>query len=360
MPRYENPLASPYPTDPAWGATAQSLATAIFGDPEARAQVQYRRAQMERAQAEAERARAAAGLDTEKTVMVRGRNGVIFGNGPDSLSKILTDPVARSAAQANPDDYNQQQANEGSAGGYLRQLIAPRMPQQQPTQNGLADAMGAGAGEIPTTYDPNEQVIQVSHAKAPPPPELPALDENTLRLIGLLGGHMSNENTALTSEYGDARQRRDLNNKVTLENIQSGDRRFGDRLQYNATTRGQNLDYDAKTRGQNLDYKATTRGQDLENGRVKSGERKVTAADTKDLRTELDSQFPAAANLKGNDVNVKTIVLRRASDLLSSGQARSATEAVQRALQDHGVSYDPDRNVVTFRKSVPQPKRTNW
>lgn len=52
--RVDNPFAySPYPTDPAWGAVASNLATALFGDPEAAAQARVQRAQVEAMNAEA-------------------------------------------------------------------------------------------------------------------------------------------------------------------------------------------------------------------------------------------------------------------------------------------------------------------
>jgi len=60
MARYQNPFAGGYPTDPAWAAIGSNLATALFGDPEARAVAEQRRAEIERN-------RAAAGYDMERT-----------------------------------------------------------------------------------------------------------------------------------------------------------------------------------------------------------------------------------------------------------------------------------------------------
>lgn len=67
MPRYANPAYSRYGVDPAWAQLGGTLATALFGDPGARAE-------QERQQAEMDRVAAATEYDRERTMGVRFQN----------------------------------------------------------------------------------------------------------------------------------------------------------------------------------------------------------------------------------------------------------------------------------------------
>lgn len=359
MPRYANPFNSPYPTDPAWGEIGSSLAGALFGDPELRAQQELRRAQLEEMAAQAQRARAAATYDTAKTRGVEGQNEVIYGEGPTSLSRVISEPLYLAAARAHPEGLTPQGVNTMQAGVYLNNLIKPRLPAQQ---SPLVAAVAPPAGEGTPGYVDDGGGIVVESNKPAPPPQMPVLDEQTLRLIGALQGDMPSETTAYTPEYGDSRQRRELASNEKRTKITADASVAGDRIRAGATVRSAQIGAGATINGQRLTDQRERGLGAFGPGRPASaaGARRLSSADTKDLRAELDNQFPIGTKLQGNDANIKTIVLRRASDLLASGEANSATEAIQRALQDHGVSYDPDRNVVKFRNNVPQPNVSNW
>jgi len=344
MPRYANPLASPYPTDPAFGAAADSLATALFGDPELRARVQLRRAQMEEMAAQAERARAGAAYDTERTRGVRGQNDVVLGEGPGSLARVITDPLFLAASRAHPEGLTLEGVNNMRYGSYLKQLIDQRLP--PPQQSPLADAVTQPPEGRAGEYDPTSNVITVGGDKPAPPPELPPLNEDTLRLIGALGGKMPSENTAYTTGFSLQRQGNELGNKIAIENIQSRDRRYaanssagaamyGDRLQFKATTRGQNMT-DSRERG--LGTFGPNAGGNKPVG--SEGGKFLNKSDTDNLRGEVNAQLPFTVD-NSNAAGLREAVTNRASQLLTSGQARSVIEAVTRAKQELNVKYIP-------------------
>lgn len=78
MARYANPFSSPYPTNPAIAAMGTNLATALFGDPDLRAQAQLRRAQQQEAVAAAGAHAAKEALDRQ-TFGGRERAGTLAG-----------------------------------------------------------------------------------------------------------------------------------------------------------------------------------------------------------------------------------------------------------------------------------------
>lgn len=102
MPRYANPYPNgPYPTDPMFGSIGQSIARALFGDPQARAE-------QEQQQAEMERVRAATGYDLARTKGVDIQNDAstglsgIFAQllGPQAAQQMQAPPVADMATLA--------------------------------------------------------------------------------------------------------------------------------------------------------------------------------------------------------------------------------------------------------------------
>lgn len=355
MPRYANPLASPYPTDPAWGMAADSLATALFGDPEMRQQQQLHRARMEELAAQAERARAAAGYDTRRTETVTEQNARLFGDGPGSVAQVFADPQQRLAVQLHPEGLTLEQINKGQAGGYLNDLIRSRLP----APSGVAGAM-VNAPQ-PTIINPDQPGyvddgggIVVETRKAPPAPP-PPIDEQTLRLIGALQGDMPSETTAYTPEFSLKRQGNELGSAEKRSRIAADASVQGDRIRAGATVRSAQISAGATTYGQRLTDRRErglgTFGPGRGDGQPKR--RALTQADNNALRSEIVAQLPVLGKLTGPSANVNTLVLRRASDLLASGEAASPAEAVQRALQDQGVTYDTERNVVRFKNVAP-------
>ena len=98
MARYQNPFAvgERYPTDPAWAQLGGNLATALFGDPEMRAQAALRKAQTDEALA-------TAAYNTSRTAGqdIQNRGALRIEGNPLSTA-ITRPPVATPAAPVMP------------------------------------------------------------------------------------------------------------------------------------------------------------------------------------------------------------------------------------------------------------------
>lgn len=100
MARYENPFsAGPYPTNPLFGSLGQSLATALFGDPQLARQKQLTDAEVEAHRATAEAERQHAGYYGAQT---RGENQRIdaLTSLPDVLARYFSPPDQAPSAPA--------------------------------------------------------------------------------------------------------------------------------------------------------------------------------------------------------------------------------------------------------------------
>lgn len=94
MPRYANPYPNgPYPTDATFGIAAESIARALFGDPQARAEQEQQQAQMDRI-------KAATGYDLSRTEGVDIQNRASRGL-PGIFAQILA-PQQQPQIQAPP------------------------------------------------------------------------------------------------------------------------------------------------------------------------------------------------------------------------------------------------------------------
>lgn len=89
---------------------------------------------------------------------------------------------------------------------------------------------------------------------------------------------------------------------------------------------------------------------------AKGGERKVTAADSTAMSNEFKAAVPVADASKDTSLgDMRGTVLATAGNLFRNGEAASAAEAVQMALQAHGVnqgpsSSDPERKVWRWQR----------
>ncbi|NCU10917.1 MAG: hypothetical protein GXC70_01935 [Sphingomonadaceae bacterium] len=130
--------------------------------------------------------------------------------------------------------------------------------------------------------------------------------------------------------------------------------------QDNATSRQNNQEDNATSRANNSASNATAiqtariGAQSRENvAGAKAGERTVRAADS----NAMNAAFDAAVPIKEKDQDassgaMKITVLSTAGELYASGQAGSHTEAVNMALQAHGVNRGPSSrnpNVEVWR-----------
>lgn len=89
---------------------------------------------------------------------------------------------------------------------------------------------------------------------------------------------------------------------------------------------------------------------------TKEGSRKITASDTNAMAREFESAVPVKENKRDASLGaMRVAVLTTASNYLSTGEAMTHSEAVQMALQAHGVnqgpsSKDPNRQVWRWQR----------
>lgn len=142
MPRYENPYyntATSYGVDPTFGAIAQNLGAALFGNPELAAQMQLREAQARAYGANADESIAHGGLYTEQAQQARdvsaarARWAGMFGD----MGVI---------GQGNPEDFTPEAYNKGRAG---EQFLGAAQPGGAPLQEDQARWLGAVLGMLP-------------------------------------------------------------------------------------------------------------------------------------------------------------------------------------------------------------------
>lgn len=222
MPRGTNPYySSPYPTDPAGAIIGANLGRALFGDPEMARAAALARAQAENYGAQAEEARAHAGLYGSQKTGVDIQNGALEAG---HLSDIYHDPRIIQSIQARG----------GGAGGMNADDIAKGEAAFR-----MYDAATGEPGVLPPTEDQS-------------------------RLLGAILGHAPVENTAYTTAYGDKHQKADNDTKLSMENIQSADRRYGTDRGYAASIYNTNVDASTAKRGQDIGAATSRRGQDME------------------------------------------------------------------------------------------------
>lgn len=367
MPRTFNPFANDaYPTDPAWGQIGNNLATALFGNPELAAQMQLRKAQMEEMAAQAERARAGAALDTEKTRGERGQNDTVFGNGPSSLSSVISDPALVAVARANPSGFNATQFNVGTAGSLVRSLLANRMPAAAPVTavpqvGGLSGAVIGG----PQIANPNQPVrvddeggIVVETRKTPPPVvRQPPLDEQTLRLISMLQGDMPTETTALTPEYGDLRQTRELGSQEKRTRMTADASMYGDRVRAGATVRSAQIGAGATMAGQRLTDSRERGLGTFGPGAGDTGGKpapRFQPSQLGNMDAEIKAQMPRLPDDLQTKVRVRAVELAQRSGNPAAAVQQALSEIVEKDPGDSGAWWNPFDGRAPGFKEKPQ------
>jgi hypothetical protein len=141
-------------------------------------------------------------------------------------------------------------------------------------------------------------------------------------------------NNMALDQYGDLAQTIGEQNLIEAGSTQR------ENIQQAGETARNNADNAVSIRGQDIQAATTRRGQDMQDRRSGAGGKSLSAADTNSIYAEIGAQLPFTQK-NPNASALNTALARRASDLLAAGQVRSVTEAVQRATQELGVSYDP-------------------
>jgi hypothetical protein len=127
-------FASPYPTDPAWGALAQTIGTGLFGDPEAAAAAQLQRAKIAQLQA-------SAGYDQSRTADQELRTGVRTG------LPAMFEELAPRARQAPPETLD----------GFLSPEYQPRPAEtEEDAYRRAAPGIAAAIAQMNETNDPTK------------------------------------------------------------------------------------------------------------------------------------------------------------------------------------------------------------
>ncbi|API60528.1 hypothetical protein BSL82_15595 [Tardibacter chloracetimidivorans] len=240
MPRYQNPYyAGPYPTDPTWGMVGSSLSTALFGNPEMAAQAKLNRARVDQAQASAGYDRART-TQTEDVTNARRNWGVNDGL-PGTVASIF---------RGNPDDATADQLNKGAVGQIILDAARGAMAPQEPS--GLAGAITRIPGPETTATDDEITVSAPRAVPVPAPPSGPPVSENVMRMLGMLLGQQSDDNTAYTVEQGDAYQGRELDNRYRMNEADNATTRRGQDVSASTTMRGQDISAATSRRGQDI------------------------------------------------------------------------------------------------------------
>lgn len=232
MPRGANPF---YHNDEALGATlGATLGRALFGDPEAAAQLALRRAQMENYSASADEARAHAGLYNRQGEGVDIQNGAARSL-PDLIRSMVAQPQAAPVAPVDP------QAPLPGPGQAQPDLSAAAM------RPGLPALMAAMAQMKGDKVDPNGVIGGLAAMFGD--------DEGARR--GLIAqGHTPTPAFALTPERADAISARDAgedkDKAVTTANISASTARRGQDIRSSDTRRGQDIHSTDTRRGQDI------------------------------------------------------------------------------------------------------------
>jgi hypothetical protein len=207
-------------------ALGKTLGTALFGDPEAAAKLALQRAQMDNYAASAEEARKHGGLYDAQTAQQQQQT-----QGSRSMADTIA-ALAQPPAPIGPVDP-----------------LAP-LPEAGPTPDAIKAALPAMiAGMV---------LAQGDKVNASSLAQLPAYfgdDEMTRRSL-IATGHTPGEDFALTPERADDIRSQGydaaLTKALSVENIQSADRRRGQDINSSDTRRGQDLQHQDRLRGQDV------------------------------------------------------------------------------------------------------------
>lgn len=253
----------------------------------------------------------------------------------------------------------------GSVSGQpVGQIAAPQMLAEpggaQIDPRGMAAAM---TELIMAGFDPNDAKLIALGASA-------WGDDAAQRGALVFQGQQAGENFAASREAQlnniglDAYN--DMAKAVSQENIQQVGS-TGRQNTVNATSIQNNILDNQTSRANNAADNATSRANTATQAAAtvqaagiktaaKGSERKVTAADSTAMSNEFKAAVPVADASKDASLgDMRGTVLATAGNLFRNGEAASAAEAVQMALQAHGVnqgpsSSDPERKVWRWRR----------
>lgn len=330
MSRIPNPYygGSPYPTDPTGAIVGQALGQALFGDPEMAAQAKLRRAQMEQASANAAESQAHAGLYGAQTTGVDIGNNAIS---TENLNKLGYDPRMTAAIQARGTGAGGMDAADiakGSAGLTEYDYWAGKL--KQPAGGLGSRLLGPSASADGVDADGNPVVSVVGRKFNPD-------EENAHRGLAMIfTGNLPTENTAVTVGQADRHQRAELQNKLDVENVQSGDRRYAADSSAGASRYNADRDYQASIYGDNL--RAVV-------ARAAAGAPRGVGTLAKEQGAEVDA-ITTASNLS-TDINS----LR---SQIGSGQLKLGpyTNLISEGRNALGNSDENSRNYASFRATV--------
>lgn len=222
--------------DDALGAAlGQTLGRALFGDPEMRRQLAEHQAKLEQMGAQTEQARAHAGLYTKQG------EGVGIQNDASRSLPALIERLAQPPAPAAPADPLAPLAEAPTrAGGYY----------PSPTEAmrvGLPAVIAAMAQMNGDKVDPRQIVGSLGAYMG---------DDEMARRALVAQGHTPGERFAITPERADDIRGQefgaDYRKAVDVENIESGDRRYGVNVRSSDTRRGQDIASSDRRRGQDI------------------------------------------------------------------------------------------------------------
>lgn len=232
-----------YAADQQLGASiGSSLATALFGDPAMRQKLQEHQAEMELRGAQTEQARAHAGLFGEQTRGVRTSNDAV-----DSLPALIASMFTPQAAPVDdlaplPEEGAGYYPSVGSTGEAVAAGFDPAT-----FQAGLPALMAAFAQAKGDKVDPNAIIGGLA--------AMMGNDEFARR--GMIAqGHTPSDDFALTTDRADAISARDAaeskDEKLSVERIQSSDRRYSTDVGATTARRGQDIRSSDTRRGQDI------------------------------------------------------------------------------------------------------------